>query len=308
MNKKNQPVNSELHRLYVTEKMDAKTIGKMFNVNPVTVCQWLKKAEIPRRGRGRDQSQYPTKDQLLSVWNGDQTVEQVAKTFNISLGTLYRLKDNFNLPPKPIPDMSGPNSPTWKGGRSEYYGPNWESQRKACLRRDRFTCRRCGLTQEQTGKEPDVHHLIPIRTFNKDYDRANALPNLVSLCSCCHQFVEHNPTIPIPAEPDPSLQVAVQVRKGGYVQPLLHDPQEVARRYMSGEKIHDTMAAMGISTPTAYYRYLRRAGIEPGRVTKINRDLLKSLIASGVPRKEASKQSGCSLLHSYKVVPAQSAV
>lgn len=95
--------------------------------------------------------------------------------------------------------FSGPDSPLWIGGRN-YYGPNWREQRRRARERDNYTCQRCGVAEEALGRELDVHHIQPFRTFgyvakgpdaNEHYQQANRLDNLLSLCAMCHLQVEH---------------------------------------------------------------------------------------------------------------------
>ena len=75
------------------------------------------------------------------------------------------------------------------------YGPNWEAQRSRARQRDHCQCRQCGRP-ERPDREHDVHHLRPFRTFdyrpgqNENYRTANALPNLITLCTDCHRRVE----------------------------------------------------------------------------------------------------------------------
>jgi len=84
--------------------------------------------------------------------------------------------------------FSGEKSGTWNGGDIGYYGPNWLSQRRLARERDQFTCQNCGITEEQYGKELSVHHIIPFRIFNGDWEKANELSNLICLCEYpCHR-------------------------------------------------------------------------------------------------------------------------
>ncbi|MBM4429176.1 MAG: DUF1998 domain-containing protein, partial [Chloroflexi bacterium] len=75
------------------------------------------------------------------------------------------------------------------------YGPNWEVQRRRARERDGYRCCNCGRP-ESPGREHDVHHLQPFRTFdyrpghNTAYIAANALSNLITLCPTCHPKVE----------------------------------------------------------------------------------------------------------------------
>jgi DEAD/DEAH box helicase domain-containing protein len=75
------------------------------------------------------------------------------------------------------------------------YGPSWPEARRAARERDGFRCAHCGAP-ELEGREHDVHHRIPFRSFgytpgrNEEHLRANALENLTTLCAECHQRVE----------------------------------------------------------------------------------------------------------------------
>jgi DEAD/DEAH box helicase domain-containing protein len=74
------------------------------------------------------------------------------------------------------------------------YGPNWVVQRQRTRERDGYRCRLCGRPEQ--GREHDVHHVKPFRTFdyrpdkNAAYIPANALANLITLCPDCHPKVE----------------------------------------------------------------------------------------------------------------------
>ncbi len=75
------------------------------------------------------------------------------------------------------------------------YGPNWSTQREAARARDGYRCQQCGAP-EREGRQHDVHHVTPFRTFgyvpgkNDFYKLANRLENLITLCSNCHRRVE----------------------------------------------------------------------------------------------------------------------
>ena len=75
------------------------------------------------------------------------------------------------------------------------YGPNWPAQRDAALARDGHRCRHCGA-YEREGRQHDVHHVTPFRSFgyvpgaNDLFKFANVLENLITLCLNCHHRVE----------------------------------------------------------------------------------------------------------------------
>jgi len=85
--------------------------------------------------------------------------------------------------------MRGEKHPNWRGGLFDNRGPNWKKQRAATLVRDNYTCRRCGITQEEYGAALDVHHIRRRGDFT-DLREANRLENLVTLCERCHSQVE----------------------------------------------------------------------------------------------------------------------
>ena len=75
------------------------------------------------------------------------------------------------------------------------YGPNWPAQRDQARDRDGYHCRQCGAP-ERDGRQHDVHHVTPFRSFgyvpgvNDLYKVANRLENLITLCPACHRRVE----------------------------------------------------------------------------------------------------------------------
>jgi DEAD/DEAH box helicase domain-containing protein len=67
------------------------------------------------------------------------------------------------------------------------YGPGWPAQRNRTRARDQYRCQMCSAPEQ--GREHDVHHKIPFRTFASP-DQANQLANLITLCRACHRRAE----------------------------------------------------------------------------------------------------------------------
>lgn len=83
--------------------------------------------------------------------------------------------------------VSGENSVHWRGGKINYYGPNWLEMRRKARKRDNYTCQDCGKTEAELNQELSVHHKTPFSFFDS-YKEANRLENLVSLCEYpCHR-------------------------------------------------------------------------------------------------------------------------
>ena len=76
----------------------------------------------------------------------------------------------------------------WEGGDIDY-GQAWWSVRRKARERDDHRCQRCGKTRAEIGREPDVHHIEPVREFD-DPAEAHRLDNVVCLCRSCHRTVE----------------------------------------------------------------------------------------------------------------------
>lgn len=96
--------------------------------------------------------------------------------------------------------FTGDGHPNWKGGGEANYGPGWRRVRERALERDGYTCVVCGASSEELGRNPDVHHIVPVRRFvetpvttKRD---AHYLENVVALCIACHRRAEHGTISP----------------------------------------------------------------------------------------------------------------
>lgn len=80
------------------------------------------------------------------------------------------------------------------------YGPNWPKQRARALKRDDYTCQKCGHKGKKKGRYWDVHvhHRRKIAWFADtskgvvDWEAANNLNNLVTLCIRCHKVADQH--------------------------------------------------------------------------------------------------------------------
>jgi 5-methylcytosine-specific restriction endonuclease McrA len=90
--------------------------------------------------------------------------------------------------------FAGPGHPNWKGGGNADYGTGWNEIRRQALERDGHQCVVCKTTREELGRNPDVHHIIPVREFieTDGFSREDAhfLDNVISLCISCHRKAE----------------------------------------------------------------------------------------------------------------------
>ena len=72
---------------------------------------------------------------------------------------------------------------------SGHRGANWQIQAQKARQRDGFTCQICGVSEEELGRQMDVHHKIPYRSFQSNVE-ANKLEHLLSVCPPCHARLE----------------------------------------------------------------------------------------------------------------------
>ena len=84
----------------------------------------------------------------------------------------------------------GENHHQWAGGPITY-GRKWWTIRRQVLERDDYRCQRCGRSRDDIGRNPDVHHLVPVRSFD-DTEDAHTLANVIALCRRCHRLVEED--------------------------------------------------------------------------------------------------------------------
>jgi len=91
-------------------------------------------------------------------------------------------------------EFTGEDHPHWNGGGNEAYGSGWAKARDRALERDEYRCAVCSKPKSEIGRNPDVHHIIPVRIFAESsshtIEDAHYLDNLISLCISCHRKAE----------------------------------------------------------------------------------------------------------------------
>ncbi|WP_424001579.1 HNH endonuclease [Haloarcula salina] len=90
--------------------------------------------------------------------------------------------------------FTGDGHPNWRGGGVGDYGPGWKAVRERALERDGHACVLCGTDADDLGRNPDVHHILPVRLFAAvpalTVRDAHTMDNVVSLCPGCHRRAE----------------------------------------------------------------------------------------------------------------------
>lgn len=87
--------------------------------------------------------------------------------------------------------FEGEGHPNWKGGSSSDYGKGWAEIRRRALERDGHACVMCQKSKGELGRNPDVHHIVPVREFRESnqhqLEDAHSLHNVATLCISCHR-------------------------------------------------------------------------------------------------------------------------
>lgn len=105
---------------------------------------------------------------------------------------------------EPVGSASGARNCNWKNNPAHEwrdYGENWKDQRAKALKRDGFGCQTPGCERSQADHQTEfgtglhVHHIRPLSSFNSngenvDFERANSLENLVTVCAEHHHLWE----------------------------------------------------------------------------------------------------------------------
>jgi transposase len=129
----------------------------------------------------------------------DMTTHETANELGFAQETICHYLKRFGINLRHGSE-GGEKHPNWDGGDIYYYGPNWQEQRSKARERDNYTCQSCGIKESEYEKELAVHHITRMRDFKTesgfDYEQANDLDNLVTLCSSCHSRWEGIPLRP----------------------------------------------------------------------------------------------------------------
>lgn len=203
-------------------------IGKMINVSHKTVLSHLNHCGIKRRTLRESQFVYNKKEipkELFSFETMyDMYVENkmskkdIAYHLNVSTRIIDKTLKDFEIHVRNVSEtkygqMTGPNHPNWKGGRTSLYMRLRtyfrENQVKKVVKRDKGKCQLCGNSHKL-----HVHHIKPFKEIfneilleNPSLDvqknceelyeimtkdkRMNDMENLITYCKECHLYKIH---------------------------------------------------------------------------------------------------------------------
>lgn len=184
-----------LRELYVEDGLSSMDIADKFGVEDNTIRDFLREFGIEIRStkeshRRKIPKELRDEGKLRELYEDlDMRDAEIGDMLGVSQPTVTRWRGIHGIEGRE--NMSGPDHYAWKDNpESIDYGENWFHRRKEARERDNNTCQVCGF--EPDGRNLDVHHIQPIKTFDEP-EAANTLDNLITLCRSCHRKYEGIP-------------------------------------------------------------------------------------------------------------------
>jgi len=200
-----------LRERYWSDGLSTVELGQLCGVDSVTIHNWLKRHEIPRRppGGGDPDERLDDPEWLSEIYHTDGlSISEIADYCDCGQSTVYRRMKSHGIQTKEQQQATPSGKQHWAykdgssvGGRDREFGPNWEEKSEKARERDGNKCQRCGITgqehRSQHGQKLHVHHITPRSEFEDgdglNYERPNRLSNLITLCARCHVVIEDLP-------------------------------------------------------------------------------------------------------------------
>lgn len=196
------PIKDVLYMLHWERELTVRNgMDKELDADPKSVTNWMNELGVPNRSTSEDNHRRystMTKEQInaqtLAAHEAIRTNGQPklkgrigwSRGLNKYVHSGLKSSSEKHLGKNnPMWNVCGENHPMWKGGKRYWQQKEWYEIREQVKKRDNYTCRECGLTEEESynryGQPLQVHHMIPyIVCETHDPD------NLITLCNTCH--------------------------------------------------------------------------------------------------------------------------
>jgi len=210
-----------LHRQYVEEEKSLNQIAEDCGCSRHAVSQRMKRLDVEivqHRDhyftRGLEFSKSQTDGDIAKLYDEEYVKRQyveneksmvgMAQELNLSAGAVINALRRYDIEARDYPEAApkGREHPNHKNFDTGYYGPNWEEQKLSARIRDHCKCQVCGINDAQHldkyNRVNSVHHITPRSYYVDengvlDYETANRLDNLITLCSDHHPDYEGVP-------------------------------------------------------------------------------------------------------------------
>lgn len=200
-----------LRTVYCQEEKSSNEIAAMLDVSDTAVREWMERHGISRRSKSENMTDGDIERLHDPVWLEEKywgeewTTNEIAEELGVWQQTISKVMERYGIERRGHDEChpSGKDHPNYKGGvpsNGKYYGPNWIEQRQQARIRDQARCQRCRMNESDHYEKYDqalhVHHITNRREFIDsdgvlDYESANDLNNLITLCFYCHRQVEN---------------------------------------------------------------------------------------------------------------------
>lgn len=126
----------------------------------------------------------------------ERSIVEIARQFGVNVSAVRYYMKMFSIPARDgssahIGIQAGENNPAWRGGTTPerqrlYKSQGWKEMVRAILKRDNYTCARCGKYRKDGKLKLCTHH---IKSW-AEYPELRMEPsNLITLCVECHLWV-----------------------------------------------------------------------------------------------------------------------
>lgn len=185
---------SWLRNQYVAQEKSMDKIANQLGVAEQTVHNWLTRHGIESRSNG---DVFTPRSSMADVRLDDEewlrteyeekerSMGAIAQELGVTPPAIkYRL-DEYDI------ERRGDGNALEAGDSVFQRDPEWQQKRERRLQMDGYECQDCGVEEDDYYRSLDVHHLTKKEEFvdengNVDWESANAMDNMVSLCQSCH--------------------------------------------------------------------------------------------------------------------------
>lgn len=195
-----------LYTQYKKNSLGTYAIGQKLRCSESTVRRWLQRYGIELRPHSNaDLERLNDPEQLERLYHEEElSLSEVAEELGTHMKTVHNKMIEFEIPRRNYMQTArrGRDHHNFKEEKTTNYGPNWREKRIERRIIDQGRCQVCGRTDaeniEKAGRVNSVHHIEPRSEFinddyTLDYEEANKLENLITLCDRHHQMYEGIP-------------------------------------------------------------------------------------------------------------------
>lgn len=198
-----------LKKKYIDEGCSTRAIAEICGVAKSAVITALNENGIeirdgPVERSNADFTLLNDLEYIKTEYENETPVTEIADTINCGVHAVYRRLHaaGVKLNGHEWGHPAGVDHPQFQHKKTDNFGPNWDTQKLRARIRDHGQCQVCGIHDGNHisvyGRVNHVHHIQPRAEYIDangvfDYERANRLENLITLCSSHHKQLEGLP-------------------------------------------------------------------------------------------------------------------